>query len=77
MCIAVSPPLGSVIAKRLVFSLVGNSIESVDTVGISVSSCRQYTVGDSGVGQQQLNGRASKNTLQLAEFDENQCITSL
>ncbi len=31
------------------------------------------TVGDSGVGQQQLNGTASKNT----EFKENQHITSI
>ncbi len=36
-----------------------------------------YTVGDSGVGQRQLNGTASKNTLQLSEFKENQCITSI
>ncbi len=35
------------------------------------------TVGDSGVGQRQVNGTASKNTLQLLELKENQCITSL
>ncbi len=35
------------------------------------------TVGDSCVGQQQLNGTPSKNTLQLSEFKENQCTTSL
>ncbi len=35
------------------------------------------TVGDSGVGQRQLNGIASKNTLQLSDFNKNQCITSL
>ncbi len=39
--------------------------------------CTIYTVGDSGVRQRQLNGTASKNTLQLSEFDEYQCITSL
>ncbi len=38
---------------------------------------QSITVGDSGVGQRQLNGTASKNTLQLSEFKENQCITSL
>ncbi len=36
-----------------------------------------YTVGDSGVGQRQLNGTVSKNILQLSDFDENQGITSL
>ncbi len=36
------------------------------------------TVGDSCIGQRQLNGTASKNTLQLSEFDdENQYSTSL
>ncbi len=35
------------------------------------------TVGDSGVRQRQLNGTASKNTLQLSECKENKCITSL
>ncbi len=35
------------------------------------------TVGDSGVGQRQLNGTASKNTLQLLECAENQGLTSL
>ncbi len=36
-----------------------------------------YTVGDNGVGQRQLNGTASKNTLQLSQFIEYQCIASL
>ncbi len=36
-----------------------------------------FTVGVSGVEQQQLNGTASKNILQLSEFKENQFITSL
>ncbi len=38
---------------------------------------QENTVGDSGVGQQQLNGSASKNTLQPSEFNENQRFTSL
>ncbi len=29
------------------------------------------TMGDSGVGQRQLNGTASKNTLQMSEYKEN------
>ncbi len=36
-----------------------------------------YTVGDSGVGQRQLNGTASENTLQVSEFEGKQCITSI
>ncbi len=35
------------------------------------------TVDDSGVGQQQLNGTASKNSLQLLECAENQSLTSV
>ncbi len=35
------------------------------------------TVDDSGVGQRQLNGTASKTTLQLSECDANELVTSL
>ncbi len=35
------------------------------------------TVDDNGVGQQQLNGTASKTTLQLSECDTNELVTSL
>ncbi len=44
---------------------------------VKVAEDALTTVGDSGVGQWQLNETASKNTLQLSEFEENQCITSL
>ncbi len=35
------------------------------------------TVDDSGVGQPQLNGTASKTTLQLSECDTNEHVISL
>ncbi len=42
---------------------------------VIVSWC--YTMDDSGVGQGQLNGTASKTTLQLSEYDTNEHVTSL